>query len=235
MGRRKCDLIGHKFGLLTVIEDLGYKTYGESKQRQRILQCQCDCGNPTIVTYSNLIFGLTKSCGCLRNNNGGRPTKGNEIKFSTIENKDVALISSSNTDDVIVVDKDKWDKLKQYTWHVNAQGYAATNINGKIKLMHHLIIPNVPNGYERDHINRNRLDNRMDNLRVVTKQENLKNRRFNKHTPYECGNICWYEPSKEWLVYAKENNKIINIGLFKNKDDAIAVKQQIDIDSKKVA
>ena len=232
MGRRKRDLIGQRFGLLTVIEDLGYETYEESNQRQRVFKCQCECGNKTNVTYSNLVSGVTKSCGCLRS---GRPLKGNEVRFSTIANKDVALITSSNTNDTIIVDKEIWNKLKQYTWHVNALGYAATNIDGKIKLMHHLIIPNVPSGYERDHINRNRLDNRMDNLRVVTKQENLKNRYFDKHTSYEHGNICWYEPSKEWLVYAKENNKIINIGLFKNKDDAIAVKQQIDIDSKKVA
>ena len=40
MGRRKRDLIGQRFGLLTVIEDLGYETYGESNQRQRVFKCQ---------------------------------------------------------------------------------------------------------------------------------------------------------------------------------------------------
>lgn len=97
--------------------------------------------------------------------------------------------------------------------------------------MHHMLIPEVKQGYERDHINRNRLDNRLSNLRVITKTENLRNRSFDKNIGV--GNICWYEPSKQWLVYAKNNNKIINIGLFKDKDDAIAVKQQIDIDNKK--
>lgn len=166
---------------------MGCVHVGSGSQTQRLVKCKYDCGNETEVMYSNLKYGLTRSCGCLKKN-GGRPTKGNTIEYKIIDNLEVECVTSSNTDDVILVDKDKWEILKQHTWHVNSYGYAATNINGKIKLMHHILTPEVKQGYERDYINRNRLDNRLSNLRVITKTENLRNRSFDKSIGV--GNIC---------------------------------------------
>lgn len=58
MGKR-IDLIGKRFGKLTVIEkapNKGVKT--------RWL-CSCDCGNTTIAHTNSLMRGHSKSCGCL--------------------------------------------------------------------------------------------------------------------------------------------------------------------------
>lgn len=54
------DLIGQKFGRLTVVEFAGVKKNGAR------WKCVCDCGLTTIATGSNLRKGNTKSCGCLR-------------------------------------------------------------------------------------------------------------------------------------------------------------------------
>lgn len=54
------DLIGQKFGRLTVIE----RDY--SKKNGTYWLCQCECGNQKIVESRNLRRGLTKSCGCLQ-------------------------------------------------------------------------------------------------------------------------------------------------------------------------
>jgi len=53
------NLSGRKFGRLTAIE---YK--GRKNGRTRWL-CRCDCGKEVVVGYSNLMNGITKSCGCL--------------------------------------------------------------------------------------------------------------------------------------------------------------------------
>lgn len=59
--RDKClDLIGKKFGKLTIMRVETYSHY------QPKLLCKCDCGNEKIVLKSNLIRGFTKSCGCIR-------------------------------------------------------------------------------------------------------------------------------------------------------------------------
>ena len=51
-------LQGKKFGKLLVIKEVG------RKRRKVTWLCQCDCGNEKIVIGTNLITGITKSCGC---------------------------------------------------------------------------------------------------------------------------------------------------------------------------
>lgn len=67
----KKDIIGEKFGKLTVIKRVD--NYISPKgQNQIMYECQCDCGNITIVASSSLKSGATQSCGCIR-------SKGEEI------------------------------------------------------------------------------------------------------------------------------------------------------------
>ena len=59
------------------------------------------------------------------------------------------------------------------------QGYLQTCVNGK-RILNHQIIFKMFYGYipnELDHIDRNVLNNKIENLRSVTRSENLKNRR----------------------------------------------------------
>lgn len=57
------DLTGEKFCRLTVIE----KDIEKTKQKKRTYwKCQCECGNITSVSVSDLRTGHTKSCGCLQ-------------------------------------------------------------------------------------------------------------------------------------------------------------------------
>ena len=61
------DLIGQKFGHLTVVNRAGSDNRGEATW-----ECKCDCGNPQhlIVLGSNLRNGHTQSCGCERRSHG---------------------------------------------------------------------------------------------------------------------------------------------------------------------
>jgi hypothetical protein len=52
------EMFNKKFGRLTVIEFVG------SKNKRRMWKCQCECGNTTIVSTSDLATGNTTSCGC---------------------------------------------------------------------------------------------------------------------------------------------------------------------------
>lgn len=57
----KLDLVGKKFGKLTVIEETS-----ERLSTEIIWLCQCECGNITKVRTSHLTSGDTSSCGCLK-------------------------------------------------------------------------------------------------------------------------------------------------------------------------
>ena len=61
------NLIGMKFGLLTVLEDLG----SDNEKQNHYWKCQCDCGNITVVSTGDLKSGHTKSCGCMRKSSYG--------------------------------------------------------------------------------------------------------------------------------------------------------------------
>lgn len=53
------NLVGQKFGRLTVVKDLG--TNGSEHRRY---ECLCECGNTTIVEAHRLLNSSTTSCGC---------------------------------------------------------------------------------------------------------------------------------------------------------------------------
>jgi hypothetical protein len=55
------DIIGNRYGRLTVIIDCG-----QNKAKQFKYLVKCDCGESKIIVGSSLITGATKSCGCLR-------------------------------------------------------------------------------------------------------------------------------------------------------------------------
>lgn len=78
----------------------------------------------------------------------------------------------------ILVDDEHYDFLMKYNWwpHVSHGNiYAYARIDGKMIYMHALLLPDVPKDYTRDHINGNSLDNRMINLRICTKSQNMAN------------------------------------------------------------
>ena len=60
MGKR-LDLVGQRFGRLTVI-----KEYGKDKHGKVLWLCKCDCGNEVITRSDKLRGGGIKSCGCYK-------------------------------------------------------------------------------------------------------------------------------------------------------------------------
>lgn len=51
--------VGRVYGRLTVLKDFSYSGI-------RYLECRCSCGTVVTVKKTNVLFGTTKSCGCVR-------------------------------------------------------------------------------------------------------------------------------------------------------------------------
>lgn len=58
---KKINIVGKRFGLLTVVEEAG-----KNKHNKLLYTCSCDCGNTTTVAGTMLRSGRTQSCGCLQ-------------------------------------------------------------------------------------------------------------------------------------------------------------------------
>ena len=81
----------------------------------------------------------------------------------------------TNKKEYTLVDDTDYKRFNSMQWYNTGTGYAATYINGKTVRMHRLIL-NAQKGEISDHINRNRLDNRRENLRLVNHSESNCNR-----------------------------------------------------------
>lgn len=57
------DLVGKRFGNLTVVSFAGYGTASKgSSKRDRLWLCKCDCGNEKAIRAQSLKQGKTKTC-----------------------------------------------------------------------------------------------------------------------------------------------------------------------------
>ena len=119
-------------------------------------------------------------------------------------------------------------KGKEIGW-TDDKGYKRCTINRVtyfqhrlIYLYHHGVWPNVC-----DHINQNKSDNRIENLRSVTFQENLLNRGANITNKLKLKNISWHKASNRWRVQICRDYKIIEIGYFRCIAQAITARNGI--------
>ncbi len=102
-------------------------------------------------------------------------------------------------------------------------GYLYGELLGRPYLAHriiwYLVHSEMPD--EIDHINGDRTDNRLVNLRSVTRKTNCENlaRRF-KNTSGVTG-VCWDRDNKMWMVRIRK----VFVGRFRSFDDAVAARK----------
>src|SRR5690242_18564371 len=92
------------------------------------------------------------------------------------------------------VDEADFAAVSCYTWYWNSKGYAVRVERGIRVFMHHVIRP-PKEGFEVDHKNRNRADNRSSNLRYATASQNRANRVFSNPWGYRGVRLM---PSGKW-------------------------------------
>ena len=79
-----------------------------------------------------------------------------------------------------------------------------------------------------DHLNGDRSDNRIENLRAVERVENQRNcKRHSTNTSGQMG-VCWHARAGKWCAYI-EDEKRIHLGLFERKADAIAARKAAEV------
>ncbi len=114
---------------------------------------------------------------------------------------------------------------------VNGNGYRNVVINSKIYLAHRLawlyVYGYFPEG-EIDHINRLKDDNRIENLREISRSCNVKNQGLSKSNKSGVKGVFQRNGRKGWLVSMRVNNKQ-EIFYFKNFDEAVKKRFELEI------
>lgn len=122
-----------------------------------------------------------------------------------------------------LVDNDDFEWLNQYKWYYfrtkDGNEYAANRINNKTTYMHRMILNAQKNEYC-DHINGDGLDNRRNNLRKCTNQQNGFNSKISKNNTSGYKGVTWHKQDELWQARIQKNGKDISLGTYRNKLDA---------------
>ena len=84
--------------------------------------------------------------------------------------------------------------------------------------------------FEIDHINGVRDDNRIENLRGVTRQDNGKNMKMPCTNTSGHMGVYWDNARGKWVAYIKVRRVKIHLGYFSDKSDAIDARKSAEIE-----
>jgi hypothetical protein len=119
----------------------------------------------------------------------------------------------------LVSDED-YENVKQYSWYYS-NGYVQGRVNGKVISLHHFILGKPEKGYVVDHINKNKLDNRRENLRFATLKLNAHNRdKVHKETAISQYIGIRYKKNRQSYSWAAQYGGK-HIGAFEIELDAV--------------
>lgn len=127
-----------------------------------------------------------------------------------------------------IIDLDDIEKCKIYKWtYKNDSGYVA-NIQSVGYL--HRFIMECPEGMVVDHINGDKLDNRKSNLRICTAEENALNNKIYATNKSGYPGVSWFKKTNKWRARIQVQGNEIHLGLFESLEDAIAARQQAELE-----
>lgn len=132
-------------------------------------------------------------------------------------------IKSTNGTESMVDDED-FEFLDQWNWRLSTSGYFIHSVVGKKAIIMHRLILQKHNlykyGLEVDHINRNRIDNRKENLRMCTSSQNKGNVGPLKSNKTGYKGVAWKRLRNQWEVHISFNKKYMFLGYFNDPKEA---------------
>jgi len=128
---------------------------------------------------------------------------------------------------IVLIDDADVHVVGKHAWFLNPQGYACTTLRvspgkkGRKTIgMHRLILGDTPEAHI-DHINRNKLDNRRENLLPCSCAENNRNKPTRKNKSSKHRGVSKNRDS--WQVVLRVNGKLKWFGIYATEEEAALV------------
>lgn len=134
-----------------------------------------------------------------------------------------AICLTGNT--YAIVSVEDFTPISKFLWALNrgTQLRAYRSIGRDVRYMHHTVLflmgkdlNKIRQSEEVDHINRNTLDNRRENLRVVNHFQNMKNTARHEHRT----GFVFHKRTGLWLAYVNFPSKMVSLGYWRTKEKA---------------
>lgn len=125
----------------------------------------------------------------------------------------------------VLLDNDFFDKFEKrcFAFVGRKLQYVQMYINGKRQYIHRAIT-GAKKGEVVDHINGNTFDNRKENLRICSQQQNQFNQKAqtrNKSSRFK--GVGWHKYHNKFRAYAKKDGHSFQLGYFKTPHEAAFV------------
>lgn len=102
---------------------------------------------------------------------------------------------------------------------VDKDGYMVVNRCGKLHRAHRILFEMahgpIPDGLEIDHIDGNRRNNSLSNLRLATRSQNSSNSVKRSDNASGFKGVCLHKPSGKWVAYITIAGKRKHIGIYR--------------------
>lgn len=195
-----------------------------------LCECSCEEHKQVIVRGYAVKNGITKSCGCLQKESARKTREDSHTTNIYDYSREYGVGYCHNTGTEFYFDWEDYDKIKDYCWSEsvdNNKNYhwlcAWDKEKKKVVKMHHIVV-----GKYYDHIDRNPLNNRKNNLRPSTFSENTTNRKLFKNNTSQITGVHMDKYGK-WIAYLNTSGERIYLGYFTNKDDAIKARLDAEV------
>jgi hypothetical protein len=128
---------------------------------------------------------------------------------------------------VAQIDASDLHKVAGFNWFAVVQSYTVyavrrvSGVKGRgSKISMHRQIIGATNDVQVDHVDLNGLNNRRENLRIATPQQNCFNRRKTRANTSGFKGVCWNRKSRKWQAGIRINGRSVHLGLFETIDAA---------------
>lgn len=126
---------------------------------------------------------------------------------------------------VAIVDDEDFQSLAQWRWHWS-DGYArrrkTIGFKKTVVVGMHAEIMNPGEGFEADHINGSKLDNRRSNLRLSTRSQNSMNKRVMSNNKLGMKGVCFSKHQGKFRATITKMGATRHIGWFDTSEQAKA-------------
>lgn len=128
-------------------------------------------------------------------------------------------------DKTLIIDRADFTHYAKYRWWLDSKRgvmrHRGAKENHESKTIYfHREIMNADKSIEIDHINRNPLDNRRENLRVATRSTNCRNQGVRTDNVSGYKGVSWKASRNRWLARINFDGKIVTKAGFKCKHEA---------------
>lgn len=121
-----------------------------------------------------------------------------------------------------VIDSTNKHLASQYKWYLSNSGYAISRVSENEQVFLHRLILNPKEGLFVDHIDGNPLNNKLENLRECTHQQNIMNQKLRKDNTSGHKGVGWCNRKKRWRSRIHVDGKDVHLGYYQDKESAIS-------------